>query len=188
MTAFQGAVDAAFAAFGIDGVYTPAGGEPVQVRVIARRPDTIVGFGETNIHAETAILTGSRHAACPAFEGRHRAGGPGGSRLRSVRTLAGGCRVVTERAAPEVKTLTIRLAMRCLRRAGTPPLTSRWRRPGGCASIDGSSTLGRTAADLASCSYPPKRRFRVRRCCWRIELVGVQLPGRSSMRYPSSST
>ena len=54
MTVFAGAVDATFAAFGIDAVYTPAGGEPVSVRVIARRPDTIVGFGETRIHAETA--------------------------------------------------------------------------------------------------------------------------------------
>jgi hypothetical protein len=56
MTVFQGAVDATFAAFGIDAVYTPAGGEPASVRVIARRPDTIVGFGETRIHAETATL------------------------------------------------------------------------------------------------------------------------------------
>jgi hypothetical protein len=56
MTVFQGAVDATFAAFGVDAVYTPAGGEPVSVRVIARRPDTIVGFGDTRIHAETAIL------------------------------------------------------------------------------------------------------------------------------------
>jgi hypothetical protein len=56
MTVFQGAVDATFAAFGIDAVYTPAGGEPVSVRVIARRPDTIVGFGETRIHTETATL------------------------------------------------------------------------------------------------------------------------------------
>jgi hypothetical protein len=56
MTAFEGAVDATFAAFGTDGVYTPAGGDPVGVRVIARRPDTIVGFGDTRIHAETAIF------------------------------------------------------------------------------------------------------------------------------------
>jgi hypothetical protein len=56
MTVFQGAVDATFAAFGIDAVYVPAGGEPVSVRVIARRPDTIVGFGETRIHAETATF------------------------------------------------------------------------------------------------------------------------------------
>jgi hypothetical protein len=47
MTAFAGAVNATFAAFGIDAVYTPAGGEPIPVRVIARRSDTIVGFGET---------------------------------------------------------------------------------------------------------------------------------------------
>jgi len=56
MTVFAGAVDATFAAFAIDAVYTPAGGEPVPVRVIARRPDTIVGFGETRIHAETATF------------------------------------------------------------------------------------------------------------------------------------
>jgi hypothetical protein len=56
MTVFQGAVDATFDAFGTDAVYTPAGGDPVLVRVIARRPDTIVGFGETRIHAETATF------------------------------------------------------------------------------------------------------------------------------------
>ena len=56
MTAFQGAVDATFAPFGIDALYTPAGGDPVSVRVIARRPDTIVGFSETRIHAETATF------------------------------------------------------------------------------------------------------------------------------------
>jgi hypothetical protein len=56
MTAFAGAVDAPFAAFGIDALYTPAGGAAVSVRVIARRPDTIVGFGETRIHAETATF------------------------------------------------------------------------------------------------------------------------------------
>jgi hypothetical protein len=53
MTAFHGAVDATFAAFGIDATYTPLDGDPVPVRVIAKRPDTIVGFGETRIHAET---------------------------------------------------------------------------------------------------------------------------------------
>jgi hypothetical protein len=56
MTVFQGAVDATFAAFGIDAVYAPAGDDPLPVRVIARRPDTIVGFGETRIHGETAIF------------------------------------------------------------------------------------------------------------------------------------
>jgi hypothetical protein len=56
MTVFQDAVDATFAAFGIDCVYATAGGEPVSVQVIARRPDTIVGFGETLIHAQTATF------------------------------------------------------------------------------------------------------------------------------------
>jgi hypothetical protein len=56
MTVFAGAVDATFAAFGIDAVYAPAGGDPMPVRVIARRPDTTVRFGETRIHAETATF------------------------------------------------------------------------------------------------------------------------------------
>ena len=56
MMAFQGAVDATFAAFGIDAVYTPADGEPVSARVIARRPDAIVGFSETRVHAETVTF------------------------------------------------------------------------------------------------------------------------------------
>jgi hypothetical protein len=56
MTVFAGAVDATFAAFGVAAVYTPVSGDPVSVRVIARRPDTIVGFGETRIHAETATF------------------------------------------------------------------------------------------------------------------------------------
>ena len=56
MTVFAGAVDATFAAFGIEALYTPAGGEPIPVRVIARRPDAIVGFGETSIHVETATF------------------------------------------------------------------------------------------------------------------------------------
>jgi hypothetical protein len=56
MAVFKGAVDATFAAFGIDAIYTPAGGAPVPVRIIAKRPDTIVGFGDTRIHAETATF------------------------------------------------------------------------------------------------------------------------------------
>jgi hypothetical protein len=56
MTVFCGAADATFAAFGADALYTPVVGDPVSVRVIARRPDTIVGFGETRIHAGTAVF------------------------------------------------------------------------------------------------------------------------------------
>jgi hypothetical protein len=56
MGAFGGAVDATFAAFGRDAIYTPTDGEPITVRVIAIRPDVVTGFGETRIHAETATL------------------------------------------------------------------------------------------------------------------------------------
>jgi hypothetical protein len=56
VTAFAAAIDDLFADpnIGSDAVYTPAGGE--SVRVIARRPDEIVGFGDTRIHAATAIF------------------------------------------------------------------------------------------------------------------------------------
>jgi hypothetical protein len=56
MDAFAGAVDATFAAFGVEAIYESSGGDPIMVRVIARRPDTIVGFGETRLHAETATF------------------------------------------------------------------------------------------------------------------------------------
>ena len=52
----QAAIDPVFAVFGTDAAYTPTGAEPVSVRVIARRPDTIVGLGETRIRAETATF------------------------------------------------------------------------------------------------------------------------------------
>jgi hypothetical protein len=51
---FDSAVSAIFDAFGADAVFMPEGGNTTAVRVIARRPDTIVGFGGTRIHAETA--------------------------------------------------------------------------------------------------------------------------------------
>ena len=58
MTAFATAIAALFADPNIatDAVYTPAGGEPINVCVIAKRTDEIVGFGDTPIHAATAIF------------------------------------------------------------------------------------------------------------------------------------
>ena len=50
------AVDDCFRHLGRDAVYTPDGGAPVTVRVIAKRPDEIVGLGETRIHAGTALF------------------------------------------------------------------------------------------------------------------------------------
>ena len=56
MIPFSAAIDAVFARFGVDAVYTPDGGGAVCVRVITRRPDEIVGFGDTRIHTETALF------------------------------------------------------------------------------------------------------------------------------------
>jgi len=36
--------------------YEAQGRDPIPVRVIARRPDEIIGFGETRIHSETTLL------------------------------------------------------------------------------------------------------------------------------------
>ena len=53
---FQCAVDASFEHLGVAAVYTPDGGTPVDIRAIAKRPDEIVGFGDTRIHSETALF------------------------------------------------------------------------------------------------------------------------------------
>jgi hypothetical protein len=49
-------INACFERLGVDAAYTPAGGDSVTVRVIAKRPDEIVGFGDTRIHTETAVF------------------------------------------------------------------------------------------------------------------------------------
>ena len=58
MPAFAAAIDALFADANIatDAVYTPNGDGPINVRVVARRPDEIVGFGDTRIHAAAAVF------------------------------------------------------------------------------------------------------------------------------------
>lgn len=53
---FSRAVDACFHHLGVAAVYIPDGGVPVDVRVIAKRADEIVGFGDTRIHAATAVF------------------------------------------------------------------------------------------------------------------------------------
>lgn len=56
MTAFAAAIDSLFADLhiGRDAVYTPAGGTPVLVRVVARRADAVAEFGNARLWAETA--------------------------------------------------------------------------------------------------------------------------------------
>jgi hypothetical protein len=58
MPAFAAAIDALFADANIatDAVYTPTGDGPINVQVVARRPDEIVGFGDTRIHSATAVF------------------------------------------------------------------------------------------------------------------------------------
>lgn len=58
MTAFAATLDTLFADpnLATDAVCTPAGGDPVTVRVIARRADDIVGIGDTRIHAATTMF------------------------------------------------------------------------------------------------------------------------------------
>ena len=59
MTAIAAAFDRLFADPNLarDAVYHPGnGGEGIPVRVIAKRPDEIVGFGETRIHAGTTLF------------------------------------------------------------------------------------------------------------------------------------
>ena len=50
------AVDDCFRHLGRDALYTPEGDEPRTVRMIAKRPDEIVGFEETRIHAATTLF------------------------------------------------------------------------------------------------------------------------------------
>jgi hypothetical protein len=58
MTAFAGLVDRLFADpnLGRDAVYEPAGGEPVSVRVVARRADAVTEFGDARLWSETTRL------------------------------------------------------------------------------------------------------------------------------------
>ena len=55
MSAFAAAVGAIFADpnIGRDAVYTPEGGAPVMVRVVARRADDITDFGDARLWSET---------------------------------------------------------------------------------------------------------------------------------------
>lgn len=58
MSAFAAAVDLLFADpnIGKDAVYTPEGGTPVPVRIIARRADEVTGFGEARLWSETTRI------------------------------------------------------------------------------------------------------------------------------------
>ena len=58
MSAFAAAVGALFADpnIGKDAVYTPEGGAPVLVRVVARRADAVTDFGDARLWSETTRI------------------------------------------------------------------------------------------------------------------------------------
>ena len=56
MTACAAVVDGVLARFAVEAVFPPGGGGAVNVRVIARRADEIVGFGDTRVITETALF------------------------------------------------------------------------------------------------------------------------------------
>lgn len=52
----QTAVDAAFQAFGVDATYLPQGGDPVTIRVLPRRGDSLLDLGETQIALDSLFF------------------------------------------------------------------------------------------------------------------------------------
>lgn len=58
MNAFGAAVGLLFADpnIGGDAVYTPEGGTPMPVRIIARRADEVTGFGDARLWSETTRI------------------------------------------------------------------------------------------------------------------------------------
>lgn len=59
MTALAAAIETLFADPNLaqEAVYRVQGtGDPVAIRVIARRPDQVIDFGDTRIHAETSLF------------------------------------------------------------------------------------------------------------------------------------
>lgn len=56
MSIFALVVDRNFFVMGEPAVYTPDGGPSKSIKVMPRRPDEIVGFGDTSISTNTAIF------------------------------------------------------------------------------------------------------------------------------------
>ncbi|MGE0256813.1 MAG: hypothetical protein AB7N54_19470 [Alphaproteobacteria bacterium] len=57
MIDFAGMVETCFDTFGETAVYTPRHGASKTVRAIPERADDVATFGETRIHAETAVFS-----------------------------------------------------------------------------------------------------------------------------------
>lgn len=50
------AVEGVFAAFGIDAVFVPLSGSSVNVRVLSKHKDEVIGFDMTRVHSTTRIF------------------------------------------------------------------------------------------------------------------------------------
>lgn len=61
----QSAVDAVFAEFGIDASYLPQAGDPVAVRLLPRRGDSLLDLGETQIALDSLFFE-ARKSELPA--------------------------------------------------------------------------------------------------------------------------
>lgn len=56
-TFFGVAVDSLFNRLGIDAVYLPnSGGDPVNIRIIAKQPDEVFNVADTRVHSESNIF------------------------------------------------------------------------------------------------------------------------------------
>ena len=56
MTIQATAVDRIYRTFGKDATYTPSGGSAKTVKVLVRRPDEFVEFGDTQVRSEKALF------------------------------------------------------------------------------------------------------------------------------------
>ncbi len=56
MTGFAQAIDTVFAEFGIDASYVPQTGDPVAVRVLPRRGDSLLDLGQTQIAIDSLFF------------------------------------------------------------------------------------------------------------------------------------
>ncbi|MBF0187081.1 MAG: hypothetical protein HQL50_04060 [Magnetococcales bacterium] len=49
-------LDAVFQQFGVPATFIPQAGDPVEITVLSKQPDTIVSLGDTRIHSETHMF------------------------------------------------------------------------------------------------------------------------------------
>jgi hypothetical protein len=52
----QTPVDATFHAFGIDALYVPQGHDPIPIRVLPKRGDVVLDFGETRVAVDSLFF------------------------------------------------------------------------------------------------------------------------------------